>query len=161
MYIDLVNYVEALCRTHKSILHSDTECHFANLNDQKNSLVPTKMRYPMVMIETSGYKYTGSDIQYEKSREVTISIMTHVKDTSDYAEIESSLALCEQILDDFFAKMVEDKRVRSHRFLNNIGLSDIEVSSIENKDDALYGQVAMVKFNDPICTKNYKNNFNL
>lgn len=113
----------------------------------------------MVMIETSGYKYTGSDIQYEKSREVTISIMTHVTDTSDYAEIESSLALCEQILDDFFAKMVEDKRVRSHRFLNNIGLNDIEVSSIENKDDALYGQVAMVKFNDPICTKNYKNNF--
>jgi hypothetical protein len=86
--------------------------------------------------------------------------MTHVSDTGDYAQIESALAITEQIVTDFFTQMCVDKHNRNYRFLLNVDISDSEVTPIENHDDALYGQIATFQFNDTICIKDSTNNFN-
>lgn len=161
MLDSITNYIETLARKHKSVLHTDEDCHFANLNDQKNTLLPDQMRYPFVMFESTGFKLSTNGISPVKTRTCTLSVLTHVSDTGDYAQIETALALCEQIVTDFFAKMKVDKSNRSYSFLMNVDLTESEVIPIQNQDDALYGQVASFAFNESTCIKDSINNFNI
>lgn len=160
MLSDVVTYIESLAKRHKSVLHSKSECHFADLNDKKNSLLPTQMRYPFVMFEATGFKFANNGVAPTKIRTCSLSVMTHVSDTGDYAQIETALALTEQIVTDIFTQMCVDKHNRDYRFLLNVDMSDSEVTPIENHDDALYGQIATFQFNDSVCIKDSINNFN-
>ncbi len=146
------DYFEGLCRNHPEVAHSDRECHFVNLNDdKKQTFMADTLRYPAVMFETSGYVVRMAGDTLTKRHQCHLQVVTHVSDTGDYAEIEKALSDCDGILTDFLAKMLLDKRNRLPRWMAGLSMEGIEVIPIENKGDALYGVLAELYFPEVIC----------
>lgn len=136
----LSDYIEALCRRHILINHSDDECHYVNLNnDKKQTSLAEGLRYPAVYFSTSGYRLTGLDVNVKRNHTCRIEVWYHVEDTANYLEIEQKLSYANDILCDILAKMINDKRTRTVEVLKGINLDGVEVLDIMNRDNALYG----------------------
>lgn len=132
-------YIEQLCRLMPEVGHSDTETHFVDLNDDKRQTKIAKtLRYPYVMLIKDSERW---DDDGEKIIEhYSLSVMTHVKDTGNYGEIERALSLTRQILMTIFAVMAQDKRDRKTYWLITASWSGEEVYDVENVDNAQYGK---------------------
>lgn len=141
--INFNQYLEDLCRRHIDIRHDYDGLHFVDSESEKDTSLDSVLRYPAVILSKSTFQYTGDDIRFGKDREYMIFIVDHVDDTADYDQIRLKIDKCELILDELFNKMIEDKRSRIYRFLNAFSLAGIDVDRIENKDNSLYGVLAI------------------
>ena len=149
---NLSDYIETLCRKHQDIRHSDTECHYVNLNDdKKQTFLAENMRYPAVMFETSGFRLSGTGDDLVMLHNCRIQVLQHVADTADYAQLEQTLSQCNEIICDIFAKMIDDKRKRHIRVLAYISFDGIEVRDIQNQSNALYGCYADFQVPARLC----------
>ena len=149
---ELSDYIEGLCRRHQDVLHSDEACHYVNFNDdKKQTSLAEEMRYPGVMFETSGYRFSGSGSDLVKLHNCRLEVWGHVEDSADYAAVESTLSHCNEILCDIFAMMIEDKRQRRLSILNYISFDGVEVQDIQNQSNALYGCYAEFQVPVRLC----------
>lgn len=152
MIQQLRDYIEDLARRHCEVHHRTDQPHFVDLNeDNRNTQLAQRMNYPGVYFESSGYTLRGEGANMLKYINVRIEVWDHVTDTADYAQIETKLEKCEQILTDFFAKMMLDRRDRSQRFLLGISLDGVEVTDIMNEQNALYGVRATLSVPESEC----------
>lgn len=137
----LSDYIETLCRRHILLKHSDNDCHFVNLNDdKKQTFLSEKMHYPGVFFSVeSGYRLNGTDVGLTRNYTCRIEVWYHVEDTANYFEIEQKLSQANEILIDILALMINDKRKRSVPVLMGVNLNGCQVLDIENKSNALYG----------------------
>jgi hypothetical protein len=141
------------------VMHSDTEMHYVNLNsDKKNTAIAQNMRYPFVFYENNGYRFSNNNINIQIEHDCYLTVVEHVSDTADYAEIEKVLSKTSTIINDIFARMINDKKSRSVKCVLGFDISNIQVEPIENKDNALYGWVAKFTMPETYCT--FNNNFN-
>ena len=149
------DYMEGLCREHCKVGHTDSECHYVNLNDDKRQTAQaTLLRYPAVMFETAGYVTQANGDGFTKRHQCHLQVVTHVTDTGDYGEIERALAECDGILTDFLTRMLADKRRRTPRWMTGMDIGNAEVIPVENRGDALYGVLAEFYLPEQICTIN-------
>lgn len=152
MVSDLRSYIEDLARRHREVHHRTDQPHFVDLNeDNRNTQLAQRMNYPGVFFESSGYSLRGEGANILKYANVRIEVWEHVTDTADYAQIETKLEKCEQILTDFFAKMLLDRRDRTQRFLLGLSLDGVEVTDIMNEQNALYGVRATLSVPESEC----------
>lgn len=158
---ELSDYIENLCTRHTALLHSDTECHFVNLNnDKKQTHLADEMRYPGVFFEVGGYRLTGVGKDIKQNYTCSLEVWSHVEDTADYTEIESVLSECNGILCDIFAKMITDKVQRTVPILKAISLDGVQVEDITNASNALYGCHAVFTVPANLCIQDRLSNFN-
>jgi hypothetical protein len=157
----LSDYIENLCRRHQEVLHTDDECHYVNLNDdKKQTSLADEMHYPGVMFETSGYRFSGTGGDLVKLHNCRIEVWGHVEDTADYTEIENMLSHCNEIICDIFAMMIDDKRHRTQNVLNYISFDGVEVQDIQNQSNALYGCYADFQVPVRLCVADRLSHFN-
>jgi hypothetical protein len=140
---DFKDYIENLSRMHILVKHSEKEIHFAYLNDEKDNLLPVNMKYPFVLLGHEGYQISA-DKEY-RNYDVTLSVLSHAEDTGNDAEINTLLSQNGTILEDFMKKMIQDGMNPETKWIRGVDFSGAAVSPVENKDNALYGQVATFK----------------
>lgn len=151
--IPISDYLEQLCREHEDVGHTDSECHYVNLNeDHHQTAQAERLRYPAVKFETSGYVISSDGDALIKRHECHLQVETHVSDTGDYVEVEHALAVCDNILTDFLVRMCADKRARSPRWMNRLDTNSIEVVQVENEGNALYGVLSRFYLSEFVCT---------
>ena len=146
---ELSSYIEELCREHVEVQHSDVECHYVDLNnDKKQTKLADELRYPGVMFSTGSYRFIGTGTSIQKYHACRLEVWKHVSDTGDYAEVESALLQSEEILNDFIARMSYDKQFRRVGCLTGISFDGCVVQELENKSNALYG--CFIEFGVPV-----------
>lgn len=136
-------YLEDLCRRHVDIRHEVDGVHFVDSEDEKGTSLDSVLRYPAVILSKGSYHYTGDAVRYGKDYEYMLFVVDHVDDTADYEQIRQKMNKCELILDELFNQVIEDKRSRKYPFLIGFALSGIDVDPVENRDNSLYGHLAM------------------
>lgn len=153
-------YLEDLCSRHVDLQHGLKGVHFVDLNDKKNTSIDSELCYPAVVMEKASYKYSGEEIAYTKDRDYLIFVMDHVDDTGDYDQIDSVTDKCEQILDELFNQILEDKRQRKYKFILGFSLPGTEAEPVYNKDNSLYGVSATFTMTSGYTAKNCRQAFN-
>ncbi len=136
-------YLEELCRRHIDIRHEENGVHFVDSEDKKDTSLDSVLCYPAVILSKGSYHYNGDAVRYAKEHEYMLFVVDHVSDTSDYDQIRVKMNKCELIIDELFNKIIEDKRQRKYPFLIGFTLSGIDVDPVENKDNSLYGHLAV------------------
>lgn len=139
-------YLEDLCRRHVDIRHGVDGVHFIDSEDEKNTSLDSVLCYPAVILSKGSYHYTGDAVHYGKEHEYMLFVVDHVDDTGDYDQIRQKMNKCELIVDELFNQIIEDKRLRKYPFLIGFILPGTDVDPIENKDNSLYGLLAMFSF---------------
>lgn len=144
--MDITNfsqYLEDLCCRHIDIRHQVDGVHFVDSEDEKDTSLDSVLCYPAVILSKGSYHYTGDSIRYGKEHEYMLFVVDHVNDTGDYEQVRQKMNKCELIVDELFNQMIEDKRSRNYPFLTGFILSGIDVDPVENRDNSLYGYLAM------------------
>lgn len=153
-------YLEDLCRRHIDIGHEVDGIHFVDSENEKDTALDSLLRYPAVILSKGAYHYTGDTVRYGKEHEYMLFVVDHVDDTGDYDQIRQKMNRCELIVDELFNQILEDKRLRKYPFLMGFSLSGIDVDPVENKDNSLYGQLAIFSLDKPYksinCRKAFK-----
>ena len=146
------DYIEQLCRDHPDVRHTDSECHYVNLQDEHQTMQANQLNYPAIFFETTGYRVNPHDDMLSKRYECHLQVEQHVTDTGDYAEVERAIAKSDAILTDIFITMWNDRRRRNPRWLYGMSFENIDVVSVENRGNALYGVLARFYISIPVCT---------
>lgn len=144
--MDITNfsqYIEDLCRRHIDVKHEVDGVHFVDSEGEKDTSLDNVLCYPAVILSKGSYHYTGDTVRYGKDYEYMLFVLDHVSDTGDYKQIQQKTEKCELIVDELFNQFIEDKRSRKYPFLTGFVLSGIDVDPVENKDNSLYGYLAM------------------
>lgn len=144
--MDITNfsqYIEDLCRRHIDIKHEVDGVHFVDSEGEKDTCLDSVLCYPAVILSKGSHHYTGDAVRNGKDYEYMLFVLDHVSDTGDYKQIQQKIEKCELIVDELFNQITEDKRSRKYPFLIGFSLSGIDVDPVENKDNSLYGYLAM------------------
>ena len=153
-------YLEDLCRRHIDIRHEENGVHFVDSEEEKETSLDSVLCYAAVILSKGSFQYNGDDVRYGKEHEYMLFVVDHVDDTSDYDQIRRKMSKCELILDELFNQIIKDKRLRKYPFLTGFSLPGIDVDPVENKDNSLYGHLAVFtldKFYSSIsCRKAFK-----
>lgn len=147
---DFKDYIENLAKSHSKVKHSDTDIHFAYLNDQKESLLPDQMRYPFVYFGHEGFQVNDAG---QMVWDVNLSLFDHVVDTGNDIEVNTALGTTCQVLIDFLSKMKEDRKSPSYKILRGLDFNEASASPMSNQDDALYGYAISFRIALPWCAK--------
>lgn len=150
------SYIEGLCREHKWVRHSDSECHFSNLVSDFDNKLQRIMCYPCVGIDTDGF-YIDAPNDLE-THQYNLYFLQHVRDHGDINEKLHAFGLTYQLLEDFMARFKRDK-VDGKDPMCFFDGGGAEAARIEFTDNALYGWVLSIKLPQRISYLNCNNNF--
>lgn len=157
---ELSNYIEGLCRMHKKLRHRPHDIHFVNLSeDKKQTFLSERMHYPCVVFSTANYTFNGMGTDVKKVQTCRLQVLTHVRDTADYGEIELKLSLCDSILSDIFAKILDDRHKGVEPSLRTFNIDGLKVQRIENQSNALFGYHTEFTLSEQLCVVDRLNNF--
>lgn len=147
----LKNLIKHLATIHLKLGHREYAPHFAYLNDEKDMLLPSQMRFPFVLFGHGGYQV----LEGEEMRRwnVVLSVQTHVSDTGDECEKNCAMNMCGSILDDLLSRMTSAATKMENAWARGIDLAEAVGMPIENKDEALYGWVIEFTVSLPWCRK--------
>ena len=151
-------YIEALCREHALIRHTDGECHFSDLTSDFENKVKRLMHYPCVSLDTDGFVFTGGPGNKWMRDQYNLYFLEHIRDTGSYASVMEAFARTRGIMTDFLRRMERDRKacVQPMAAFELVGT---EGTRIEFKDAALYGWAVSVlvptTFNDVLCNENF------
>lgn len=106
---NLQEYIEGLCRRHKSILHTDRAKHFfkGGIEDFFIGL-RNKVRFPAIVFDGFELVYSGSGDDVDKEREFAFIVVQEYDRLNNVDQIEAAKSDCEKIGEDFFNKILED-----------------------------------------------------
>lgn len=150
-------YIDALCREHAMVRHSDEECHFSDLSSDFANKLKRIMHFPCVSIDTDGFIVTGTPSNMGIRNAFNIYFLEHVRDTGNHAEVMAVFSRTRVIMFDFLRRMQRDRR-NGVAAVAHFELAGTEGTRIEFKDAALYGWALSVlvtaPFNDLLCNDN-------
>ena len=157
---ELSNYIEGLCSRHKRLRHRPHDIHFVNLNeDKKQTYLSERMHYPCVVFSLGDYTFDGMGTDVKKVQTCRLQVLSHVRDTADYCDIEEKLSLCDSILSDIFAKILDDRHKGVAPFLRAFDIDGLKVQRIENNSNALYGYHTEFTLSEQLCVVDRLSNF--
>ena len=157
---ELSNYIEGLCRMHKKLRHRPHDIHFVNLSeDKKQTFLSERMHYPCVVFSMGDYTFNGMGTDVKKVQTCRLQVLTHVRDTADYGDIEEKLSLCDSILSDIFAKILDDRHKGVEPSIRTFNIDKLKVQRIENQSNALYGYHTEFTLSEQLCVVDRLNNF--
>lgn len=153
-------YIEQLCRRHVDVRHEELgQKHFLCSTDEMTTSLDSRLCYPAVILTKGSYRYDGADGGLSKDYDYNLLIVDHISDSGDYVQIEDKTMKCEQILDEFFNQIIEDKRLRVAPFLVGFSLPGTEVDHVVNTGLSLYGVVASFNLGKTYLGKNCRKAF--
>lgn len=157
---ELSNYIEGLCRMHKKLRHRPHDIHFVNLSeDKKQTFLSERMHYPCVVFSMGNYTFNGMGTDVKKVQTCRLQVLTHVRDTADYGDIEEKLSLCDSILSDIFAKILDDRHKGVEPSIRTFNIDKLKVQRIENNSNALYGYYTEFTLSEQLCVVERLSNF--
>lgn len=145
------DYFKSLAQNHRLVGHTESQPHYCFLNDEKEMLLASQMKYPFVY-----FGFGGSEISEDELHEtwaILLSVQTHVSDTGNHAEVNMASNLCLSILDDMLVRACSRDEKNSHTWLRGLDLSNAIKTSIENESDALWGWMIEARLTLPWCRR--------
>ena len=139
-------FIELLAKQHKSIKHSNKQCHFSCTVDGAQSKYAAKMHYPCVVIDVGDIEIRGTASQSFVETEYYIFFLDHVADTGSEREIVGKLDAMRQVAIDFLAKMMRCKKdFVQYPWLSRIDVVGTQLQQVSMESPALYGYCAIMK----------------
>lgn len=151
-------YIDDLCREHRLIKHSDSECHYSDLTSDFQNKMKRKMHFPCVSLDTDGFTIESvQGTKYVRER-FNLYFLDHVRDAGDYAEIVDTFTRTLCIMNDFLRRFERDRKALRDP-LTHFELAGTEGTRIEFREAALYGWAISVlvptPFIDQLCNENF------
>ena len=157
---ELSKYIEGLCRRHKQLRHRPHDVHYVNLNeDKKQTFLSERMHYPCVVFSMGDYSFDGIGTDVKKVQTCRLEVLDHIMDTANYGEIEEKLSLCDSILCDIFAQILDDRHKGNEPSLRAFAINGLKVQRIENQSNALYGYHTEFTLSETLCVVERLENF--
>jgi len=156
----LANYFEHIARIATAIGHTDTECHFSFLEDDKDIKLADVLHYPCLHFADLQYTYSGQPGAMFRTHRCMIAILDHVDDTGNTPLIEATIARMERTADNIFGRILSDSRKQEYSYLSGIEIINVTVEPIQNQDDALYGCRVAFTYKETWCGVPDKEAFN-
>lgn len=156
--MEFPEYIDALCREHKLVGHSDEECHFSNLVSDFDNKLQRIMHYPCVGIDTEGFSVEGSFDNELQHDTYNLYFLTHVRDHGSLEDKLKAFKLTYTIMLDFIGRFKRDAE-RGISPMERFAMLGSEATRIEFTDNALYGWVLSIPHIKRIFTLNCNENF--
>lgn len=151
-------YIDKLCREHRLIKHSDTECHYSDLTSDFENKLKRKMHFPCVSLDIEGFTIENVSGQKYVRMRYNLYFLNHVRDVGNYDEIVSVFNQTNVIMVDFMRRMERDRKALVDP-LTHFELAETEGTRIEFREAALYGWAISVlvstPFIDLLCNENF------
>lgn len=105
------------------------------------------------------YSFDGIGTDVKKVQTCRLQVLSHIHDTADYADIEEKLSLCDSILSDIFAQIIDDRHKGNEPSLRAFAINGIKVNRIENQSNALFGYHTEFTVSENLCISERLKNF--
>lgn len=136
-------YIDNLCRQHKTIKHSDEECHYTDISeDAQNGYAHMHMHYPCIVLEEESVTFTAGQKDLEHDHYILL-FLDHVRDTGDADEIRSVFNDMKTVATDFLRRFARDKR-KIVKPMAQFSINDVEMERVSLRAAALYGYAMTV-----------------
>lgn len=144
---DFLSYISGLCAQHKSIKHSDEECHFASSLEDGQMLFARQMHYPCVVVDAGDIHFSEEQTQLFINSDIVIYFVDHVADAGNMIEINGAFVKNLDICTDFIKRMYLDKKdTENNRFLRYFEVGDAAVEKVFLEANGLFGWAMGINF---------------
>ncbi len=128
----LTEYFEELASRHVLIRHTADKPHFVRLCSDEQISTRKTILAPLVTIEKMTADYTGFSESVSKRRTVDLMFLDNVRDPHDFDLINEVWERTEGIADDFFMKVLEDRKNKADfPFLRFVDVKSAKLEYIE------------------------------
>lgn len=154
-FAQFVGYLESLAEQHKDIKHNrQNVSHFTRLDtDELDNEIQNKVGFPVICLDRYSASLSGESGNVTKKKGITIMILDHVPDQTDFDHIHEVWDKTEAIGDDFIAKIFDDMSKLVINGIFDLDLSSVAMEPASNKSIGLYGTIITFNLNTKFCLK--------